>query len=383
MSATSNGPGIFCSPIKDEEVDDGGRSSSPGVSSRFPQVSPRGLLRAPGCGNDDRGRRRRQKRAEKPKDTSNPLLHEPHVCKALNTCKNKGGDGMGGVGMNDCAGQGNCYTAPKHVCHGKNDCRGLGACDTGTWPDYQPGYPGENTCKAMGGCQVPTLPGKEKMWRQSRCRFECSGRMPARGSARRRRTGRNFEGPRDNIWSPTCTARAVTSHVSRPIDLSEGPDTSGPRPFAFTGHAMHPPPPSFLGYPNLGFGVGLRSKHYPYILEYRPEVDWFEIISENYMDSLGRPRSVLRQIAELYLVVMMAPPFPSAAPIRSISTTWANSSTSPLRSWLLGLGPRLLDGGGGAEHALTPARPLQREDAGPRHPPHPRRAGLPRVALGP
>ncbi|MGO9913545.1 MAG: hypothetical protein ACLQIB_02355 [Isosphaeraceae bacterium] len=112
------------------------------------------------------------KRAEKPKDTSNPLLHEPHVCKALNTCKNKGGDGMGGVGMNDCAGQGNCYTAPKHVCHGKNDCRGLGACDTGTWPDYQPGYPGENTCKAMGGCQVPMLPGKEKMWRQARRRFE-------------------------------------------------------------------------------------------------------------------------------------------------------------------------------------------------------------------
>lgn len=67
---------------------------------------------------------------------------------------------------------------------------------------------------------------------------------------------------------------------------------------------MHPPPPSFLGYPNLGFGVGLRSKHYPYILEHRPEVDWFEIISENYMDSLGRPRSVLRQIAELYPVVM-------------------------------------------------------------------------------
>lgn len=59
-----------------------------------------------------------------------------------------------------------------------------------------------------------------------------------------------------------------------------------------------------LGYPNLGFGLGLRSVHYPYILEHWPDVDWFEIISENYMDSKGRPRHVLDQIAERYPVVM-------------------------------------------------------------------------------
>jgi uncharacterized protein len=61
---------------------------------------------------------------------------------------------------------------------------------------------------------------------------------------------------------------------------------------------------SRLGYPNLGFGVGLRSIHYPYILEHWPSVDWFEIISENYMDSQGRPRYVLDQIAERYPIVM-------------------------------------------------------------------------------
>jgi uncharacterized protein len=33
-------------------------------------------------------------------------------------------------------------------------------------------------------------------------------------------------------------------------------------------------------------------------------VDWFEIISENFMDSGGRPRYVLEQIAERYAVVM-------------------------------------------------------------------------------
>ncbi len=59
-----------------------------------------------------------------------------------------------------------------------------------------------------------------------------------------------------------------------------------------------------LGYPNLGFGLGLRSVHYPYILDHWPEVDWFEIISENYMDSQGRPRYVLDRIAERYPIVM-------------------------------------------------------------------------------
>jgi uncharacterized protein (UPF0276 family) len=33
-------------------------------------------------------------------------------------------------------------------------------------------------------------------------------------------------------------------------------------------------------------------------------VDWFEVISENYIDSQGRPRYVLQQIAERYPVVM-------------------------------------------------------------------------------
>src|SRR5207253_7258107 len=59
-----------------------------------------------------------------------------------------------------------------------------------------------------------------------------------------------------------------------------------------------------LGYPNLGLGVGLRSVHFPHILEHQPAVDWFEVISENFMDSGGRPRYVLEQIAERYPVVM-------------------------------------------------------------------------------
>jgi uncharacterized protein len=55
---------------------------------------------------------------------------------------------------------------------------------------------------------------------------------------------------------------------------------------------------------NPGLGLGLRSKHFSYILEHNPSVDWFEVISENFMDSGGRPRHVLRQVAERYPVVM-------------------------------------------------------------------------------
>lgn len=55
---------------------------------------------------------------------------------------------------------------------------------------------------------------------------------------------------------------------------------------------------------HLGFGMGLRSVHFSHILQHWPAVDWFEVISENFLDSQGRPRYVLQQIAERYPVVM-------------------------------------------------------------------------------
>ena len=57
-------------------------------------------------------------------------------------------------------------------------------------------------------------------------------------------------------------------------------------------------------FPNLGFGLGLRPKHYEHILEHQPDVDWFEIISENFMDTDGKPRRNLARIAERYPLVM-------------------------------------------------------------------------------
>jgi uncharacterized protein (UPF0276 family) len=58
------------------------------------------------------------------------------------------------------------------------------------------------------------------------------------------------------------------------------------------------------GYPDLGFGIGLRSVHFDYILKNNPAVDWFEVLSENYLDTGGRPLHVLDQVAERYPVVL-------------------------------------------------------------------------------
>jgi hypothetical protein len=51
------------------------------------------------------------------------------------------------------------------------------------------------------------------------------------------------------------------------------------------------------------FGLGLRSKHYDHIIEHRPQVDFFEIISENFMNSRGRPREMLDRIRAHYPIL--------------------------------------------------------------------------------
>lgn len=56
--------------------------------------------------------------------------------------------------------------------------------------------------------------------------------------------------------------------------------------------------------PFLGFGLGLRKQHYGYVLEHRPPVDWFEILSENYMVPGGRPLHMLDRVRADYPLVM-------------------------------------------------------------------------------
>ena len=51
-------------------------------------------------------------------------------------------------------------------------------------------------------------------------------------------------------------------------------------------------------YHNLGLGVGLRSQHYQYLLENNHNVDFFEIISENYIDNYGVGREVIAHLRQ-------------------------------------------------------------------------------------
>ena len=59
----------------------------------------------------------------------------------------------------------------------------------------------------------------------------------------------------------------------------------------------------FNGFTDYGIGIGLRVPHYQHILSRKPVVDWFEIISENFMVDGGRPLYVLDQILEQYRIV--------------------------------------------------------------------------------
>lgn len=56
--------------------------------------------------------------------------------------------------------------------------------------------------------------------------------------------------------------------------------------------------------PYLGFGLGLRPTHYLTILETQPPIDWFEIITEDYLVDGGNPIYYLDQVRKNYPIVM-------------------------------------------------------------------------------
>jgi hypothetical protein len=96
-----------------------------------------------------------QEKEDKKTSKKNPLLLEPHICRGLNTCKQKDK-----TGKNNCAGMGACHTVKAHSCSGENACRGQGGCGA---------KPGENNCKGMGDCAVPL---HKPAWTKARARFE-------------------------------------------------------------------------------------------------------------------------------------------------------------------------------------------------------------------
>jgi len=55
---------------------------------------------------------------------------------------------------------------------------------------------------------------------------------------------------------------------------------------------------------NLGFGLGLRTDHYHDILNGQPDLDWFEILTENYLVPGGKPLYYLDEMVARYPVAM-------------------------------------------------------------------------------
>ena len=55
--------------------------------------------------------------------------------------------------------------------------------------------------------------------------------------------------------------------------------------------------------PDLGVGVGFRAPHHGRVLDERPSMDWFEVISENFMVDGGRPLDNLARLRDAYPVV--------------------------------------------------------------------------------
>jgi len=97
----------------------------------------------------------------------------------------------------------------------------------------------------------------------------------------------------------------------------------------------------FNGFTEYGIGIGLRIPHYRHILEKKPVVDWFEIISENYMVDGGNPLAVLDTILEQYRVVQhgVSMYFGSAEPLnpehlRRLKTLVRRTKTSWLSDHL-------------------------------------------------
>src|SRR5712671_1404005 len=116
--------------------------------------------------------------------------------------------------------------------------------------------------------------------------------------------------------------------------------------------------------PFLGFGLGLRHQHYDEILAANPPIDWFEVISENYMLPGGQPLRVLDQIRERYPVVM-----------HGVSLSIA--STAPRRTEM-GVRPSVLDRRARQEPARPAADSLHGGGARPCRQPGAAGAGFPR-----
>src|SRR5579863_1414086 len=118
---------------------------------------------------------------------------------------------------------------------------------------------------------------------------------------------------RSGAKTPAKAKAPAPPTAPAPSNNPSGAAASARRPLFFN----HMPANRFNGFTDYGIGIGLRIPHYAHIFEKKPAVDWFEIISENYMVDGGRPLATLDQILERYRVVQhgVSTYFGSAEPL--------------------------------------------------------------------
>src|SRR6476620_4329287 len=112
------------------------------------------------------------------------------------------------------------------------------------------------------------------------------------------------------ISSKQCRFRRQAVLIDYPqkhaliLDMTSKNESAGHKGFAEQGAGFGCPAINRAKPAYLGFGLSLRSQQYSEILEQKQAIDWFEIISENYMVPGGTPLKMLDRIRAYYPVVM-------------------------------------------------------------------------------
>ena len=57
---------------------------------------------------------------------------------------------------------------------------------------------------------------------------------------------------------------------------------------------------SFINPTSAGFGLGLRTEHYQDFLNHEQNVDWLEVITDNFLVEGGKPLQMLERFREKY-----------------------------------------------------------------------------------
>ena len=160
--------------------------------------------------------------------------------------------------MNSCKGKGGCK-AGDNGCAGKNSCKGKGGCASA---DMKHSCKGMNSCKGQGGCKTR----RRRLRRQEL--LQGQGRLRGPG------------GPEEGGLISTVVKPGVAAEAAAPGSLSNRKIES---------HVKPDSPETAGTFPTSASASACARSTIAHILEKKPEVDFFEVLSENYMDTGGRP----------------------------------------------------------------------------------------------